>query len=216
MSLDNICYITVLVAVLGLISPALGIRCFQCNSFVNPECADIPVNDTHSPFLHKCEQRDDYQMFCRKVVQTVLDAPQFTRITRTCGWYLNKDNRTNCQVSDTDFKMETTFHCIRCFNCSSRTNMNCVTFEGDNASMIVECPQPNAFCRKTRQIITADSTTIITRACGWIKFEEHSGDYCMVTNTNFKQETSSGSTVVPVARTNDSVGRPCCGDAPDA
>ncbi|KAJ3624906.1 hypothetical protein MTP99_018497 [Tenebrio molitor] len=81
-------------------------------------------------------------------------------------------------------------HCIRCFNCSSRTNMNCVTFEGDNASMIVECPQPNAFCRKTRQIITADSTTIITRACGWIKFEEHSGDYCMVTNTNFKQETS--------------------------
>ncbi|CAH1377080.1 hypothetical protein MTP99_018494 [Tenebrio molitor] len=112
MSLDNICYITVLVAVLGLISPALGIRCFQCNSFVNPECADIPVNDTHSPFLHKCEQRDDYQMFCRKVVQTVLDAPQFTRITRTCGWYLNKDNRTNCQVSDTDFKMETTCQCF--------------------------------------------------------------------------------------------------------
>ncbi|KAJ3647139.1 hypothetical protein Zmor_024673 [Zophobas morio] len=98
--------------VLLLAAPVFAINCFQCSSYKNPECADIEVNDTKSPFLHKCEERNGHRMFCRKIVQKVLDDPTFHRITRTCGWYAYKSNSSFCQVTDTDFKLETTCQCF--------------------------------------------------------------------------------------------------------
>ncbi|XP_044272577.1 uncharacterized protein LOC123016318 [Tribolium madens] len=108
-----ICYVTILlVAVFTFAQTVNGIKCFQCNSFEHPACANITANDTNSPFFHKCQPRDNHQMFCRKTVQTVLDTPQFTRITRSCGWFLYKTNKSLCQVTDTDFKLETSCQCF--------------------------------------------------------------------------------------------------------
>ncbi|RZC27655.1 hypothetical protein BDFB_000091, partial [Asbolus verrucosus] len=87
------------------------IRCFQCSSYTDPDCADVRPNDTNSRFLQKCEPRYDQKMFCRKTIQTVIDA-DFTRITRSCAWYIHKTNSSNCLVSDTDFKLETSCQCF--------------------------------------------------------------------------------------------------------
>lgn len=96
-----------------LVSVADGIKCFQCNSFKNPECADVQSNDTTSDLLQDCPSHDDYQIFCRKTVQSVLGLESdLRRITRSCGWVLHKKNTTNCVNADTDFIKKRSCQCF--------------------------------------------------------------------------------------------------------
>ncbi|KYB25914.1 hypothetical protein TcasGA2_TC034103 [Tribolium castaneum] len=84
-----------------------------------------------------------------------------------------------------------TVHSIRCYNCSSHSDPACADIKpSENSTLLQECSQPDAFCRKTLQTIVSESLTIITRGCGWIEFDKHSDDHCHVSNTNFKKETS--------------------------
>ncbi|XP_014283041.1 uncharacterized protein [Halyomorpha halys] len=71
---------------------AYGIYCFQCNSYMDPECATIKPNDTSSRFYQLCEPTEASQgkeMFCRKTVQTIMDRENIQRVIRSCGWVIH-------------------------------------------------------------------------------------------------------------------------------
>ncbi|XP_019868734.2 uncharacterized protein LOC109597484 [Aethina tumida] len=79
---------------------AIAIKCFQCNSAVDPGCADLKKEDTNSTYYKECS--GDYK-FCRKIHSSILgDDDKLVRIHRQCGWILTK-NDSNCKTSDTDF-----------------------------------------------------------------------------------------------------------------
>lgn len=75
-----------------LATDVAGIYCFQCNSYVDPECANIQPNDTMSRFYKPCEHNEQSigkELFCRKTEQLIIDRENLVRIIRSCGWVMH-------------------------------------------------------------------------------------------------------------------------------
>ncbi|XP_050310995.1 uncharacterized protein LOC126746700 [Anthonomus grandis grandis] len=107
-------YLVILVAS-PLISTALGLKCFQCNSAESPDCATLKSNDTDiSPHLKDCEvNQPDHEPFCRKIVTKILDG-ESVRVIRSCGWILQEPARRNdtCRSNDSDYVLRTSCYCF--------------------------------------------------------------------------------------------------------
>ncbi|XP_072945119.1 uncharacterized protein [Epargyreus clarus] len=104
------------------LSISASIRCYDCNSANNSMCLDPSIYDVDSvaKYLRSvtCHrgipaagQKDNQQMFCRKIVQTILhkghDAE--VRVTRGCGWV--KHHR-DCYKADNEGHLETVCQCF--------------------------------------------------------------------------------------------------------
>ncbi|XP_041982326.1 uncharacterized protein LOC121735542 isoform X2 [Aricia agestis] len=98
-----------------------SIRCYDCNSANNSMCLDPTIYDTESVQkylrLADCEKnlvaapRAGQNMFCRKIIQTILrkgHEPE-VRVTRGCGWV--KHHRA-CYKADNEDHLETVCQCF--------------------------------------------------------------------------------------------------------
>ncbi|XP_026488024.1 uncharacterized protein LOC113394807 [Vanessa tameamea] len=100
-----------------------SIRCYECNSANNSMCLNPTIYDTetvqkylratscdHSAFLGPNPPAAK-QMFCRKIIQTILhkghDAE--VRVTRGCGWVRH---HKDCYKADNEDHLETVCQCF--------------------------------------------------------------------------------------------------------
>ncbi|XP_045476289.1 uncharacterized protein LOC123681948 [Harmonia axyridis] len=88
-----------------------ALKCFQCNSFDNPECLTLNSNDTNSAHYKECPKSKN-ATFCRKIYQQIDNEEQTERVRRSCGWIVHNEAKDHCWRSDTDFKKERNCQCF--------------------------------------------------------------------------------------------------------
>ncbi|KAH8376598.1 hypothetical protein KR093_000190 [Drosophila rubida] len=99
-------YIVFIALTANLLSVS-GLRCHQCNSHENADCANLLVKtpraqrDDH--YLRECITQGDQQAFCRKTV-IKLDFYEEHRIDRGCGWIPEKTPNTCFSADNEGFK----------------------------------------------------------------------------------------------------------------
>nr|AQS22679.1 t-complex protein 1 subunit eta [Pseudodiaptomus poplesia] len=77
-----------MVLFLALLSTGSSIKCHQCSSYIQSECADpfyhidTPNKPKTEKFLQECPN-DGKEYFCRKIYQNVRGDE---RVIRSCGW----------------------------------------------------------------------------------------------------------------------------------
>ncbi|CAG9863135.1 unnamed protein product [Phyllotreta striolata] len=106
-------------AIFSLIGLGYSIKCYQCNSGVDPDCAALTVNDTSSKHYKECT--GDYEgesPFCRIYVTNVLhiqEPEKAVRILRSCGWIRNKTlpQQESCRNDNSDFILKTKCQCFK-------------------------------------------------------------------------------------------------------
>ncbi|XP_044759483.1 uncharacterized protein LOC123317161 [Coccinella septempunctata] len=89
-----------------------ALKCFQCNSFDNPECLTLKNNDTDSEHYKECPKLEGNVTFCRKLYQQLENDEKTERVRRSCGWILHKEPKDHCWRADTDFKKERNCQCF--------------------------------------------------------------------------------------------------------
>ncbi|XP_022192739.2 uncharacterized protein LOC111050699 isoform X5 [Nilaparvata lugens] len=99
-----------------------GIKCYQCNSMTHPECINLEKNDTDSFHYRECEEEkvSEKQIFCRKIVQKILDRNGLVRVVRKCGWV--KHPRLECYSANNKDHEETVCQCFQ-DGCNSATSI---------------------------------------------------------------------------------------------
>jgi len=92
----------VVTALLAVIHTGEAIKCHQCTSYNDPQCADPFFEDSQGEKKQnnpatECEWKEDsghpQPYFCRKIYQNVRGDE---RIIRSCGWEPYKKNESNC------------------------------------------------------------------------------------------------------------------------
>lgn len=81
-------FLASLVLVLSIAATANGLKCYVCNSHLDPACGEpfyINSEAIDSKFARICDDRDG-EPFCRKT-KTFLEINEETRIHRDCGYY---------------------------------------------------------------------------------------------------------------------------------
>ncbi|CAL4187149.1 unnamed protein product, partial [Meganyctiphanes norvegica] len=84
----------VYLALLGFVATSSALDCFVCNSYTDGACADEFKPESkalQTAFLKTCDPKADNATsdpFCRKVL---MDAHNFTRIQRDCGYERRED-----------------------------------------------------------------------------------------------------------------------------
>ncbi|XP_047522066.1 uncharacterized protein LOC125060979 [Pieris napi] len=108
------------VILLSFIYTCSAISCYECNSANNSMCLEPNIYDKESVQRYlkitNCEQKvprgqTKEQMFCRKIIQTILHKGHDTevRVTRGCGWV--KHHR-DCYKADNEDHLETVCQCF--------------------------------------------------------------------------------------------------------
>ncbi|XP_030557334.1 uncharacterized protein LOC115760221 [Drosophila novamexicana] len=100
---QTLAYITLIAFIAHLLSVS-GLRCHQCNSHDNEDCASLVVNTPRAQrdeqYLLDCEPKGVDQAFCRKTV-IKLEVNDEHRIERSCGWIQEKAHNT-CFTADNE------------------------------------------------------------------------------------------------------------------
>ncbi|XP_019868731.2 U-scoloptoxin(05)-Sm1a [Aethina tumida] len=92
-------------------SSASAIKCFQCDSAVDPGCAGLRSGETKSMYYKECTGVNDIAKFCRKVHYSISDGDkENVRIYRQCGW-LSTRNDSTCKNSGNNSVWETNCAC---------------------------------------------------------------------------------------------------------
>lgn len=122
------------VLLMAYIKSGTAIRCYECNSANNSMCINPTIYDLQSvqKYLRTIDcakssfspptQHRTKEMFCRKIIQTILHKghdPE-VRITRGCGWVRHK---RDCYKADNDDHLETVCQCFT-DDCNSADNTN--------------------------------------------------------------------------------------------
>ncbi|XP_055309592.1 uncharacterized protein LOC129573249 [Sitodiplosis mosellana] len=120
----------VIVVLLGYFSVATvdAINCYQCNSHLDPECADLRAHPPHkvAGFHQPCDDTDaeGNPAFCRTMTykfkflkKTDLDA---SRVVRTCGY---RRSMKECYIVDNDHHMESVCQCFE-DGCNTAQNLS--------------------------------------------------------------------------------------------
>ncbi|XP_034834894.1 UPAR/Ly6 domain-containing protein crok-like [Maniola hyperantus] len=110
-----------------------SIKCYECNSANNSMCLDPTIYDAESIQKYmrstECERsvlaaaHAGKPMFCRKILQTILNKghdPE-VRVTRGCGWV---KHRRDCYKADNEDHLETVCQCFS-DNCNGVDNLSC-------------------------------------------------------------------------------------------
>ncbi|CAH0725495.1 unnamed protein product, partial [Brenthis ino] len=128
-----------------------SIRCYECNSANNSMCLNPTIYDLQSvqKYLRStnCEKssftppnsQGSKEMFCRKIIQTILHKghdPE-VRVTRGCGWV---KHRRDCYMADNEDHLETVCQCFT-DDCNSATMMKYSILS------ITLCSLPSIFLR---------------------------------------------------------------------
>lgn len=105
-------YIVFIALTANLLSVS-GLRCHQCNSHDNEDCASLVVKTPRAQrddqYLRDCAPQGDQQVFCRKTTLK-LEAYKEHRIDRTCGWIQEKAHNT-CFTADNEGYKQTICTC---------------------------------------------------------------------------------------------------------
>ncbi|RZF43340.1 hypothetical protein LSTR_LSTR001601 [Laodelphax striatellus] len=103
-----------------------GIKCFQCNSMNDPDCINLEKNDTSSYHYRECEEEkvSEKKIFCRKILQKILDRNGLVRVVRKCGWV--KHPRLECYSATNKDHEETVCQCFE-DGCNSATGITAST-----------------------------------------------------------------------------------------
>uniref|UniRef100_A0A1B6EBK2 Uncharacterized protein n=1 Tax=Clastoptera arizonana TaxID=38151 RepID=A0A1B6EBK2_9HEMI len=93
------------------------IKCFQCNSWVDPDCINLQPNQTNSIHYKTCEYTgeenySDFELFCRKIEQIIPERDNLVRIVRKCGWVIHKSKTDTCYKLANDDHTETVCQCF--------------------------------------------------------------------------------------------------------
>ncbi|XP_045451441.1 uncharacterized protein LOC123660396 [Melitaea cinxia] len=127
-------YVLEFLVLIACVEFGTSIRCYECNSANNSMCIDPTIYDdeTVQRYLHSTDcSRSAFQapnplasqqMFCRKIVQTILHKghdPE-VRVTRGCGWV---KHHKACYKADNEDHLETVCQCFS-DDCNSAMTVN--------------------------------------------------------------------------------------------
>ncbi|CAH2093230.1 unnamed protein product [Euphydryas editha] len=115
-------YFLILLVLIICVKFGTSIRCYECNSANNSMCLDPTIYDdeTVQKYLHSTDcGRSAFQgpnpaaqqLFCRKIIQTILHKnhdPE-VRVTRGCGWV---KHHKACYKADNEDHLETVCQCF--------------------------------------------------------------------------------------------------------
>lgn len=106
-----------------------ALRCYQCNSHLDPGCSDLTVakGPQREKYLTECKDTPDGQksFFCRKF-DMMFDVNGQNRIIRSCGFIQEKKNLTNyCINADNEGYDEEICQCFQ-DGCNTATSISTI------------------------------------------------------------------------------------------
>ncbi|KAG5683192.1 hypothetical protein PVAND_012488 [Polypedilum vanderplanki] len=167
-----------------------AIKCYSCQTITDSRCNDPLINPSSNlivdcDFIEKPKHINQIATICRKIKQNIYGQ---VRITRSCGYIESASNRScsnsyftestsseYCECHDDLFLIISTANAIKCFQCNSIFNNDCLTLNSTRIhKIIVDCDDVHhrknisaTFCKSIYQKSNSGHERV-TRSCGFL------------------------------------------------